>query len=101
MSKILSTILKGIIEFFKKDAVLTISWILAVASACFIPPDAGYGTYIDWNTLALLFSLMCVVAGLRSLGLFSRMGAALLRHVKKSRQLVFCLWLYASFRLWP
>ena len=38
----------------------------------------SYAGYIDFRTLAILFSLMTVMAGLRGQGVFSRMGQALL-----------------------
>ena len=42
--------------------------LLAVVSACFVPPSAAYFGYIDWNTLALLFSLMVVMKGYQRAG---------------------------------
>ena len=43
-----------------------------------VPPDKGYLDYIDWDTLALLFSLMAVSKGLQGQGVFDALGAALL-----------------------
>ena len=52
--------------------------VLAVVSAFAVPPDAGYLAYLDLRTLATLFALMTVMAGLRRQGVFDRLGRALL-----------------------
>lgn len=62
----------------KSEAVLCIAAVLALVSAFVVTPDAGYAEYIDWRTLAILFSLMSVMAGLRAQGVFDRMGRALI-----------------------
>lgn len=52
-------------HIFQKEPVLSIATCLAIISAFFVPPDAEYLGYIDFRTLAILFSLMTVMAGLR------------------------------------
>ena len=56
-------------QFIQQETVLTAAAVLAVVSAFFVPPDAQYLGYIDLRTLAILFSLMTVMAGLRRQGL--------------------------------
>lgn len=53
----------------------------------FVRPDGVYLTYPDWRTIALLFCLMILVAGLRSKGVFTLMGHALLRRAGSLRAL--------------
>ena len=65
--------------------------VLAVISAFFVPPDGEYLGYIDFRTLAILFSLMTVMAGLRRQGIFDRMGRALLALTGGALQLVLVL----------
>ena len=65
---------------FQKEPVLSIAACLALVSSCFVLPDAEYLGYIDFRTLAILFSLMTVMAGLRGQGVFDRLGRALLSH---------------------
>ena len=60
--------------FVRKEIVLVISAIAAAVSCLFVLPDAEYGTYFDWHTLALLLSLMIVVSGLRVLGVVRVLG---------------------------
>ena len=54
--------MKHVINFVKKEAVLSASALLAVISAFFVPPSAEYISYIDFRVLSLLFCLMMVVA---------------------------------------
>ena len=44
--------------FLSKETVLCVAVILAAVSCFFVPPSMEYISYIDWDTLALLFSLM-------------------------------------------
>lgn len=80
-----------LLEFIKKETILTIALLLATASMFIVPPSAAYAEYIDWNTLLLLFCLMAVVSGFQKLGVFSMIGNALLKKIHTSRQLVLIL----------
>ena len=60
-------------SFVKREPVLILAALAAVISCFFVPPDETYLNYIDFRTLALLYSLMTVVAGLRQAGLFSHL----------------------------
>ncbi|MDE6686501.1 MAG: citrate transporter, partial [Lachnospiraceae bacterium] len=80
-----------ILEFIKKETILTIALLLAAVSMFIVPPSAVYADYIDWNTLLLLFNLMAVVAGFQKLGVFSMIGSALLQKIHMSRQLTLIL----------
>lgn len=71
--------MKSVIKFFKKEAVLCISGILAVISCFIVPPSAAYAEYIDLRVLILLFCLMLVVAGIRQTGAFTVICEALLK----------------------
>ena len=85
------------IAYLKREKVLTISLILAVASAFFVPPDRGYLSYIDLRVLALLFSLMLLVRGFQQAGLFDLMTEKLFGSVHGSRRLVLTLVLLCFF----
>ena len=78
-------------NFIKGEVVLTVAVVLALLSAIAVPPDAEYAGYIDWDTLALLFSLMAVTKGLQMLGLFDALGAALLRRTATTQRMVLAL----------
>lgn len=75
----------------RQETVLSAAFVLAVVSTMIIPPDKAYLTYIDWNTLLLLFSLMAVMAGFQKLGIFKAIGRKLLSKTKNTRQLLLVL----------
>ena len=77
--------------FAKSEAVLSIAALLAVGSMAAVPPDKGYLDYIDWDTLALLFSLMAVSKGLQGQGVFDALGAGLLGRLSTTRQMLLVL----------
>lgn len=70
-----------IISFVKKESVLCISILAAVISMFIVRPDSGYADYIDFRTLAILFCLMAVVSGFRTMGMFDRAARTLLSKV--------------------
>ncbi|MCM1263989.1 MAG: SLC13 family permease [Butyrivibrio sp.] len=86
-----------VVDFIKKETVLCIALLLAVVSAFIIPPDREYIGYIDFRTLAILFCLMSVMAGMQKLGVFKWIAHGLLRHVKNPRSLVQVLILMCFF----
>ncbi|MBR3240126.1 MAG: citrate transporter [Oscillospiraceae bacterium] len=61
-------------SFIRREPVLLIAALAAAVSCFFVPPDQAYLGYLDLRTLALLYCLMTVVAGLRQAGLFSRLA---------------------------
>jgi Na+/H+ antiporter NhaD/arsenite permease-like protein len=71
--------------------VLTISLLLTLVSMAFVPLDDKYLSYIDFHTLTILFSLMVVMAGLRSLGIFLMIGSWLLEKTSNGRSLAMVL----------
>ncbi len=83
--------LNRVFAFVKKEVVFFIALLCAVISMFFVPPSKAYLSYVDWNTIFLLFALMGVVAAFRSCGIFERMGNFLCNRVKSLRALVFVL----------
>ena len=81
-------IMKKLISFLKKEVVLTISGILAIASCFLVRPDAQYAGYIDWHTILILFCLMAVMCGFKDIGLFQYTGESLLKKIKSARGVV-------------
>lgn len=80
-----------VLAFLKKEIVLTVALVLAIVSSFFVPPDLAYLDYIDFRTLAILFCLMAVMAGLQKSGVFSYVAEKLLQKVKHIRMAVFIL----------
>ena len=84
-------------EFFKKEAVLCISGILAAVSCFIVPPSAAYAGYVDLRVLILLFCLMIVVAGIRQTGAFTVICEALLRRFRSIKIIGLVLVLLSFF----
>ncbi|QHQ62707.1 citrate transporter [Anaerocolumna sedimenticola] len=77
--------------WFKGEAVLIISAAFAVFTMFFVKPSSEYIKYIDFRVLALLFSLMAVVAGLQENGVFLILSDKLLSKVKTVRGMCYTL----------
>ena len=90
-------IMEKIKSFCKKEPVLIISFLLAVISAFIVRPSADYLGYIDFRTLALLFCLMAVMAGLGRLGIFRILAGRLLKGVGSVRALTLVLSMLCFF----
>ncbi len=72
-------------SFIRREPVLLISMLAAALSCCFVPPDGAYLGYLDLRTLALLYALMVVVAGLRRAGLFAALAHTVCLRAKSVR----------------
>ena len=60
-----------IFAWLRKNIVLTIAFLAAVVTACFVPPDAQYASYFDWKTLTCLFCVLAVVCALKNVKFFT------------------------------
>ena len=85
------------IDFFKRETVLVIASLLAIISMFLVTPDGEYIGYIDYQTLALLFCLMIIMAEFQKMGVFTTIGVKLLQKVNGSRQLYAALVLLCFF----
>lgn len=83
--------MKSIVSFIKKETVLTVAWMLAIISAFLVPPSVDYVKYIDFKSLGILWSLMVIMAGLKGIGFFDKVGLKLLKHADNCRILSFIL----------
>ena len=81
----LRSVVHAIRAFAARETVLVVAVAAALASCALVPPDTGYAAYVDWHTLALLFCLMAVVAGFRSLGVLDAVGAWLVARARTQR----------------
>ena len=80
-----------VIVFVKKEAVLCAALLLALVSSFVVRPTANYITYLDYRVLVLLFCLMLVVAGFKSLGIFQMLGEKLCSKVHSTKGLTLVL----------
>ena len=89
--------IQKITAFVKSESVLVISGVLALISCFFTLPSAAYFSYINYKTLAILFCLMTVVAGLRAIGIFEILCHFLLSRVRSVRWLMLVMVLLCFF----
>lgn len=84
-------------KFIKSQPVLAIAFLAALVTVFFVRPDRQYGGYINLTVLIELFSLMVAVGGLRSIGIFDNVTAALLKNAGNIRRLGIILTLMCYF----
>ena len=85
-------------DFVKQELTLCAAFAAALVSCFFVPPDGAYWSYIDFRTLALLYCLMVVVAGLRHAGVFAALAHRLCERAGSVRLLGLMLVLLCFFR---
>ena len=68
-----------ILYWCRANAMLTISLLVAAATAFLVPPDRDYLSYYDLKTLSCLFSVLAVVGALRDLHIFSALSQRMVR----------------------
>ena len=83
--------MQKLLAFFKKEIVFTVALAAALLSFLLVPPGLHTLQGIDTTTLSMLFALMTVVAGLRSMGLFDRLGEAMTGRIRSLRGLTLAL----------
>lgn len=79
--------MEKIIKFVKAQPVLVIAFLAALVTVFIIPPDSGYGGYINRSVLIQLFCLMTAIGGFRSVGIFENSTAILLKKAGNIRRL--------------
>ncbi len=79
--------MKKAIAFCKSQPVLVISFLAALLTMLFVPPDREYLDYCNVTVLIELFALMAAVAGLRGAGLFEKATQLLLNKAGTVRRL--------------
>ena len=73
-----------ILSWCRANAVLSISLLAALITACIVPPDRDYAGYYDIKTLVCLFSVLAVVGALLPLLLPLALVAAAFCILKKA-----------------
>ena len=86
-----------LLKIIKNDTILFVSGILAVISCFIITPDKEYVSYINFKVLAILFSLMLVVAALIRIGTFDYLTSKLLGRIHSERYISLLLVILSFF----
>ena len=83
-------------KLFKKQPVLCIAALAALASAVMVPPDRAYMDYFDLKTLTCLFLTLAVICALRNIKFFSLLSEKVVLLTGNLRMLVLML-VYITF----
>ncbi|MBQ8642179.1 MAG: citrate transporter [Clostridia bacterium] len=82
--------------FIRKNTVLCIAAVLALATAVIVPPDLTYLTYFDTRTLTCLFCTLAMVCALRNIRFFTCIAEKIITVTKNLRRSVLAL-VYITF----
>ena len=82
--------------FTRKNTVTVIAAVAALITCFIVPPDKEYLGYIDFKTLACLFSVLAVVRALRNLRFFYKIAASIVKVFKNTRNCILAL-VYITF----
>lgn len=91
-----SIVLGHIVPFIKKNAVLCIAIVAAVATSFIVPPDKAYLGYFDWKTLTCLFCVLAVVCALKNIRFFFFLAQKIVHAFKTTRACILAL-CYVTF----
>lgn len=78
---------KRILQYFRRETVLSAALVCALLSFLLTPPSVIHLQGIDTTTLVMLFSLMTIVAGFRRMGALDAVSRKLTRRVTTLRGL--------------
>ncbi|MCQ2588427.1 MAG: hypothetical protein MJ174_09945 [Treponema sp.] len=84
-----------ILQFFKKELMLTVALLAAIISLFITPPSLELVKSIDWKTLAILFMLLTVLEGFKKENIFSPLLKLTSR--LKSMKGLSCFFVYSVF----
>lgn len=82
---------KKVLPFLKKNVVLCIAVLLALVTACIVPPSAEYLSYFDWKTLSCLFCVLAVVCALKNIRFFFVLAQKIVQAFKNIQACVLAL----------
>lgn len=85
-----------VLEFVKKNIVLTVAVVAAIITSLIVPPDRAYWGYLDWKTLTCLFCVLAVVCALKNINFFYILARRIVRSFKNVRMSVLAL-VYITF----
>ncbi|MEE1356259.1 MAG: SLC13 family permease [Clostridia bacterium] len=88
--------LMPILQFFKKNTVMTIAMAAAALTSLIIPVDSEYIGYFDFKTLTCLFCVLAVVCALKNISFFYILAQSIVERFKNARTSVLLL-VYITF----
>ncbi len=89
-------IFSKIINFVKKNPVLTIAFFAALVTCFFVPVDKEYIGYFDFKTLTCLFCVLTVVCALKNINFFYVLARKIVELFRNARVAILAL-VYITF----
>ncbi len=84
------------IQFLKKNTVMTVALFAAVITSLIIPIDSEYISYFDFKTLSCLFCVLAVVCALKNINFFYILARKVIQYFKTTRMSILAL-VYITF----
>ncbi len=84
------------INFLKKNAVMTIAFLAALVTSFIVLPDKEYIGYFDFKTLVCLFCVLAVVCALKNINFFYILAKRIVQLFKTARMSILAL-VYITF----
>jgi len=84
-------------HFIKSNPVFIFAGIAASFSMFFVPPNAGYISYIDFRTIVILLSQLMIIEGLMESGVFDFLSGKIVKRFQDTRSLSSMLILMCFF----
>ena len=78
-------------NFFKTNFIFSVVVVMAIVSMFFVPPDSNYAGYFEWSTIATIFLILLVVAGLININFFETVARWIVKKFKNTRSIVMCM----------
>ncbi|MEE1047925.1 MAG: SLC13 family permease [Clostridia bacterium] len=85
-----------IIDFFKKNTVMSIALLAALLTSILVPIDSQYLSYFDLKTLTCLFCVLAVVCALKNINFFYMLARKIIQYFKTTRMCILAL-VYITF----
>ncbi len=84
-------ITKTVLNFIKKNPVLSIAFVVALITMFIVPPDAQYLEYFDLRTLSCLFGTLAVVCALSNIWFFRSISGKIVQVFHNTRSVILAL----------
>lgn len=85
-----------VLNFFKKNIVLSVALVAALLTSFIIPPDREYLSYFDFKTLTCLFCVLAVVCAFKNIDFFYILAEKIVKSFKNLRYTILAL-VYITF----
>lgn len=83
--------MRTILTLIKKHLMVSIAFLAAALSILVTPIDSQYLTYIDWETIAILYVMMAVLIAYRHIHFFEVISKLIVKHVVHTRRAIYTI----------